>query len=169
MSSKEGVRRLTLLVGLLGMILGGFVSYQEWNLIVIQKANHKKFEKLANSEVVQRERNRRFQKDPATGVILDMDIKYLISQKARDGEFADFPSKILEGGISEIDWNKDLHVSMIKSMDGEFLLPIEEPGASRYLLMVIYPAIGFLLFWGAARIVGFIGGWVVAGFKRPSE
>ena len=122
-----------------------------------------------NSEVVQRERNRRFQKDPATGVILDMDIKYLISQKARDGEFADFPSKILEGEISEINWNKDLQVSMIKTIDGEFFLPTPEPGASRYLLMVIYPVIGFLLFWGAARIVSLVGGWVVAGFKYPSE
>ena len=169
MSSKEGVRRLSLLLGLLGVILGGFVSYQEWNLVVTQKANHKKFEELANSEVVQRERNRRFQKDPITGVVLDMDIKYLTSQKARDGEFAAFPSRILEGEISEIEWNKDLQVSMIKTIDGEFLPSIEEPGASRYFLMVIYPAIGFLLFWGAARIVAFIGGWVVAGFKRPSE
>jgi hypothetical protein len=58
---------------------------------------------------------------------------------------------------------------MIKTIDGEFLLPIAEPGASRYLLVVIYPAIGFLLCWGVARIVGFIGGWVVAGFKRSSE
>lgn len=169
MSSKEGVRRLALLLGLLGVILGGLVSYQEWNLVVTQRTNHKKFEDLANSEVVQRERNRRFQKDPGTGVMLDMDIKYLTSQKARDGEFAAFPSKILEGEISEIDWNKDLQVSMIKTIDGEFLLPIAEPGASRYLLVVIYPAIGFLLCWGVARIVGFIGGWVVAGFKRPSE
>lgn len=169
MSSKEGVWRLTLLVGLLGVILGGFVSYQEWKLIATQKANHKRFEELANSEVVQRERNRRFQKDPATGAMLDMDIKYLISQKSRDEEFADFPSKILEGEISEIDWNKNLQVSMIKTVDGEFLLQTKEPGTSRYLLVVIYPAIGFLLFWGAAQIVGFVGGWVAAGFKRPSE
>ena len=168
MSSKEGVRRLALLFGLIGVILGGFASYQEWNLIVNLKANHKKFEELANSEVVQQERNRRFQKDPATGVMLDMDIKFLISQKARDGELADFPSKIRQGEISEIDWNKDLRVSMIKTIDGEFLLPTEEPGASRYLLLVIYPAIGFVLFWGAVRIVGSVGGWVVAGFKRPS-
>ena len=169
MSSKEGVRRLALLFGLLGVILGGFVSYQEWNLIVTQKANHKKFEALAKSDVVQQERNRRFQKDPATGVMLDMNIKNLTSQKARDEEFADFPSRILEGEISEIDWNKDLQVSMIKTIDGEFLLPTQEPGTTRYLLMVVFPVIGFLLFWGAARIVSLIGGWIVAGFKRPSE
>jgi len=169
MGSKEGAGRLALLFGLLGVLLGGFVSYQEWNLIVTQRANHKKFDELANSEVVQQERTRRFQKDPATGTMLDIDIKYLVSQKARDEEFADLPSRIFKGGISEIDWKKDLQVSMIKTMDGELLLATEEPGVSRYLLMVIYPAIGFFAFWGAARIAGFIGGWVVAGFKRSSE
>ena len=143
MSSKEGVRRLALLFGLLGVILGGVVSYQEWNLIVSLKADYKKFEELANSEVVQQERSRRFQKDPATGVMLDTDIKYLISQKARDEEYADLPSRILKGEISEIDWNKNLQVSMIKTIDGEFHLPTQEPGASKRRLIVVYPAIGF--------------------------
>lgn len=57
MNLREGTRRLALLLGAVGAILGGFVSYLEFQSILNQKEHHNKFEKLANSDVVRQEQS----------------------------------------------------------------------------------------------------------------
>ena len=57
MNVKEGTRRLALLLGAIGAILGGFASYLEWQSILNQRERHNKFEQLAASDVVKSERN----------------------------------------------------------------------------------------------------------------
>lgn len=52
MNFKEGVRRLALLLGGLGAILGGFVSYTILSEALIQSAHHNKFERIAHSNSV---------------------------------------------------------------------------------------------------------------------
>jgi hypothetical protein len=56
MNLREGTRRLALLLGAIGAILGGFVSYFELQTVLSQRAQHNKFDQLANSDVVQQER-----------------------------------------------------------------------------------------------------------------
>ena len=56
MNLREGTRRLALLLGLVGAILGGFASYSELQSIKGQRASYAKFEQLANSDVVKQER-----------------------------------------------------------------------------------------------------------------
>ena len=53
MNLKEGARRLALLLGVVGAICGGFVSYLEWQSISAERANHARFESLATSNVVE--------------------------------------------------------------------------------------------------------------------
>jgi hypothetical protein len=56
MNPREGTRRLALLLGAVGAIFGGFASYLELHTILEQRARHNRFEQLAASDVVQRER-----------------------------------------------------------------------------------------------------------------
>jgi hypothetical protein len=56
MNFKEGTRRFALLVGCLGSIAGGFGSYMEMKPAIKQKAIHDRFERLATSNDVQKER-----------------------------------------------------------------------------------------------------------------
>ena len=55
--SKEGMRRLALLVGALGATLGCFASYVDLRDATIARARHKAFALLEISDVVQQERN----------------------------------------------------------------------------------------------------------------
>jgi hypothetical protein len=57
MNLKEGTRRLALLLGAIGAIVGGFASYLELQSILNQRERHNKFERLAASDVVKNERN----------------------------------------------------------------------------------------------------------------
>jgi hypothetical protein len=56
MNVREGTRRLALLLGVVGAILGGFASYVELQTILNQRALQAQFEQLAASDVVQQER-----------------------------------------------------------------------------------------------------------------
>ena len=53
---KEGTRRLALLLGAVGVILGGVVSYVELQSALEQRVNHNKWVRLSASDVVQQER-----------------------------------------------------------------------------------------------------------------
>jgi hypothetical protein len=56
MNLMEGTRRLALLLGATGAILGGFASCMELQTVLSQRARHNRFEELANSDVVRQER-----------------------------------------------------------------------------------------------------------------
>jgi hypothetical protein len=56
MNFREGIRRLALLAGCFGVIGGAFGSYLELKPANKQKASHDRFERLAASDVVQKER-----------------------------------------------------------------------------------------------------------------
>jgi hypothetical protein len=57
MNLREGTRRLALLLGVVGAILGGLASYMELHSVLNQRARHNRFEQLAASDVVQQEHN----------------------------------------------------------------------------------------------------------------
>ncbi len=53
MNLREGTRRLALLLGAVGAILGGVVSYSQLQSLMRQRADHRQFGLLANSGLVQ--------------------------------------------------------------------------------------------------------------------
>ena len=55
MNLREGTRRLALLLGIVGAIVGGFASYLELQTTLVQQASHNRFEQLADSDVVKQE------------------------------------------------------------------------------------------------------------------
>ena len=57
MNFREGTRRLAVLLGAVGAILGGFASYVELQSVIVQRASYNKFEQLAQSQAVRDARN----------------------------------------------------------------------------------------------------------------
>jgi hypothetical protein len=55
MNVREGSRRLALLLGAVGAILGGIASYLELQSLLEQRERHNRFEQFANSDVVRQE------------------------------------------------------------------------------------------------------------------
>lgn len=55
MNLREGTRRLALLLGVAGALVGGSASYMEMQTVLSQRARHNRFEQFAASEVVKQE------------------------------------------------------------------------------------------------------------------
>ena len=150
MNLREGTRRLALLLGALGAILGGFVSYLELDSVMAQRASHNRFERLVNSDVVQRER-----KNLADWVSID----------PKTGERTEWEQQINKGGIKSISWSKDNNVESIETEDGQYLFPTPAPSVWEYLSIPLFPLLGFIIPWGVVRAIG----WVVTGFMKGSS
>ncbi len=146
MNLREGTRRLALLLGVVGAILGGFASYAVLQPVMRQRADHQRFEQLANSDVVKQER-----KGLQTPIDLSAGLEF------------PFSSTVNRGGIMTINWGHNYEVESIEAMDGQTLYPTPAPSAWLYLLIALFPILGFFIPWGAIRAIG----WVGAGFVKP--
>jgi predicted small secreted protein len=96
--SQGGTRRLALLLGAVGAILGGFASYVELQTVLSQKARQVRFEQLATSEVVQQVRNSQ------SGWVT-------VDPKTR--ESTDWYQLIDKGHIKTIHWTTDNRIESI--------------------------------------------------------
>jgi hypothetical protein len=143
MNLKEGTRRLALLLGAVGAILGGFASYMELQTTLKQRASYIKFERFAASDVVQQERRNCLSDNPPRGYAK------LGSQLQANG-----------AGIEAINWTEDCKVENLETDVGEWLYPGLAPRSWEYLLIALFPVVGFFIPWGAVRAIG----WVGAGF-----
>ena len=150
MNLREGTRRLALLLGVVGAIVGGFVSYLELQTALEQRARHNKFEQLANSDAVQRDR-----KDFLAG---------WVSIDPKTGERIPWDQQVDKGGIMTIHWTKDNEIESIETKN-EYLYPTPAPDAWEYLLAAFLPVFGFLIPWSVIRAIG----WVGAGFVASSK
>jgi hypothetical protein len=153
MNLREGTRRLALLLGAVGAIVGGFASYSELQTIREQLASHYRFEQLAVSPAAQHALN---------------SLKLTCAQDASDKQCGDEKyvpmSEVNSGGITTIYWSRDYQVQWIKTDDGQNLFSTTPtPAAWEYLLGALLPVFGFLIPWGAVRAIG----WVGAGFIKP--
>jgi hypothetical protein len=182
MNLREGTRRLALLLGVVGAIFGGFASYAELQSVLSQRERHVKFELLANSDHAQKERKCRllgyasgcFQiKLPPGATLVEQDQKKQAPAKfdpnapytaAPDDPYAataiPIPSVVMKGGIKTINWSHDYGIDSIETEDGQTLYPTLAPSARLYLLVALFPVLGFFIPWGAIRAIG----WVTAGF-----
>ncbi len=153
MNLREGTRRLALLLGLVGAILGGVVSYAQLQSLMRQRADHQRFEQLANSEVVQQERKARqagWEDVPAP-------------EKASWEEYT--PSRLNADGMKVIHWTENWAVASIETRDGQTLYPTPAPGAWAYAAIALLPLLGFFIPWGAVRAIGWVGAGFVAGAR----
>ena len=147
MNLKEGTRRTALLLGVVGALLGGFVSYLELDSVMGQLKRHNRFEQLVNSDVVKLERKK----------IADWK-----SIDPKSGERIQWGDQVDKGGIKTIQWSTDNEVESILTDDGQYLFPSPAPSAWEYLAIPGFLLLGFFLPWGVVRAIG----WVVAGFMK---
>jgi hypothetical protein len=163
MNLREGTRRLALLFGALGSILCGVLSWAQLQPILRQRTDHKQFEYISNSAVVQQERKVR----QAGWEIVDPKVPAR-GPDVLPGDFNGWdidPSAINSNGIKSIGWNQDYSVAYIETQDGKTLYPTLAPSAWSYLLIAVLPFLGFFVPWGAVRAIG----WVLAGFVQLSQ
>lgn len=171
MNLREGTRRLAMLLGVVGALLGGFASYMQLQTVMRQREDHARFEQLANSDVVQQARAALYAVGPkhdpplpAGATILTPCDVYAVGEKAYK-KFDCYTSTVREGGITAIAWNTGYEVYSIETTDGQTLYPTPAPRAWSYALIAILPVFGFFIPWGAVRAIG----WVGAGFFQPSK
>ena len=180
MNLKEGTRRLALLLGVVGALGGGFVSYLELQEVQSQRARHNRFEQLANSDVVKEQRKTLQSPAPYASIakpISPPPSGYAINPKTGERIATATPqpaeydaqgkpiTEVNRGGIATINWSNDYEVASIETSDGETLSPTPAPAAWEYLLVVLFPVAGFVIPWGAVRAIG----WVGAGFVNSSQ
>lgn len=162
MNLREGTRRLALLLGALGAIIGGIASFYELHTVqtvLRERADHMRFEQLINSGLVSRERDaKKAWLAKVTRFSPSSPYTYVFS-------FSDFTSKVDQGGIHQINWTDNFEVQSIETQDGQILRPTSAPAWPWWdcLLIAAYPVLGFLVPWGSVRAIG----WVVAGFVQP--
>lgn len=178
MNLREGTRRLALLLGVVGAIAGGFVSYLELQTTLEQRTRHNKFEQLANPSLVQQARRSCFgssaesehgpwekyqtpqeNSPPLPTKLVPPYCMFPID----DPNAADYtPSEVNNGGIKAVHF-ENREIASIETPDGQTHYPTPAPGAWSYLLIAILPVLGFLIPWGVVRAIG----WMVAGFLQP--
>jgi len=190
-NAKEGMRRLALLLGAAGAIVGCVFAYAQLQSTMRQRADHARFEQLANSEVAKQAKQDRFTKNaPESGDHFVSDSQTLLpstvdafvaapEEKQREAlANMSVPAKtalldalrqrnesvVDRDGITIIHWTKDYGVESIETEDGQTLYPIPAPSAWAYLLIAAFPILGFFIPWGAVRAVR----WVGVGFISPA-
>ncbi len=180
MSLREGTRRLALLFGVVGAILGGFASYMELQSVMREKADHQRFEQLANSQIVQQERKAIY--IPGFGPPEDSTSALEpvpdgpVTVQGPDGKIYQFPEgtdkaaairyfKRRSIGIEAIHWTENYGIASIETRDGQTLYPTPAPSAWLYVWVALFPIIGFFIPWGAIRAIG----WVGSGFAQSVQ
>lgn len=216
MNLREGTRRLALLLGVVGALVGGFVSYMELQSVTTQRESHNRFVQLANSDVVQQLRKnmqsppkeptltpdqaiqafKRLPEDRQRAILarLSPEVKQRIMGRLK--EASSQPSGALapntapakfdphsmicpldttdpsgcytqvdKGSIRTIYWSNDYGVKSIETEAGQTLYPTPAPSAWLYLLIALFPVLGFFIPWGATRSIGWVGAGFVAGSK----
>jgi hypothetical protein len=176
MNLREGTQRLALLLGVLGAILGGFASYVELQTTLAQRTRHNKFEQLANSSVAEQARKNCFESSapsehgpwgkyqPPLPKGFKLIPPYCFNPINDPNAFDYTPSELNSGGIKTVHF-ENREIASIEPQDGQTLYPTPAPAAWLYLLIALFPVLGFLIPWGAIRAIG----WVGAGFVQPAK
>jgi hypothetical protein len=172
MNLREGTRRLALLLGVVGAIFGGFVSYAELQSMTRQRADHRLFEQLANSDVVKEAKHWRTlapeQRDKAVALMTPEHKLKLAKALGFNGTPTQSDvGELDEDGIKTIhwDWTLDNQIESIETQDGQTLYQTPAPTAWEYILVALLPVLGFFIPWGAVRAIGWVGAGFVASPK----
>lgn len=161
---------MALLLGVAGAILAGFGSYVEMQSALDQRARHDRFEQLANSEVVQKDRQAGQSYDALAAKyggkpVLPRPPSLVTKEQLLSIATATPTSEVNQGGIKAIHWTDNYAVESIETEDGQTLYPTPSPSRWLYLFCAILPLLGFALPWGLIRAIG----WVAAGFVASTR
>jgi hypothetical protein len=184
MNVREGMRRLALVAGVLGAGAGAIASYVRAQPLLAQRAQYKAFQTLVSSAVVQRELE--LLKDTLTqpksrfgGVPVKTDTWAEAVDAYRAG-CSPYGWKVNKQGVRTIHFSECADekldsrlagnvsasdISGVETDDGKEVYRTNLPGLWSYLLIPIFPVLGFFLPWGAIKTLT----WVGLGFSRSEK
>jgi hypothetical protein len=94
------------------------------------------------------------------------------AQPASSGHIAEYDaqgnpisSQPDQGEIKTIHWTKDFRVESMETEDGQTLYPTKTPAAYLYILIALFPILGFLIPWGSIHAIR----WVGIGFVKVED
>jgi hypothetical protein len=153
MNAREGFRRIGLLLGIIGAIVGIAGAWATFNGLIWQHNRNVQFQKDASEywRVV-------------TKVRSNFDYgKFVDWFRAADAEYQSERQALADIGISNV-VIKETHISSFTLTDGTYL--IEHPiSAFDCLWPLTLPFIGFLVPWGTIKIIF----WVISGFTHKTS
>jgi hypothetical protein len=144
---KEGMRRLGIVLGLVGGAIGAMSVYggalHLWNAHVF----HRRFESLMSSDTLLK---------------VAKDIKAFNTQAWKEGlnSGAVNSVEVNQDGIRDVTVDKTALISSIVLSSGESIPRVDAPTLSEVLAVLLYPIVGFLIPWGVVRVIV----WLGAGF-----
>jgi hypothetical protein len=156
MNIKEGSRRLAIVLGGLGAIVGAFAGYQTVREVWEARTAQARFESFADSSAIKKD-----QSD-----LLDTVRKDWFARNARPQDRKKLATlDESEHGIGVERFTIDSSTGSITSIElstGELLQNTKKPSRVNYLILPGYLVIGFLVPWCTIRILA----WIIAGFSR---
>jgi hypothetical protein len=157
MNVKEGMRRLSIVLGVLGGTAGAFAGFTGAKDLLKARAAYKRFDSLTASPGMQKDR-----KELMGAVQQDW-----FARNAPPEERKKMVSLEQKGRIDGVDqFTVDPSTGNIVSIElstGETVERTQVPQPKAYLFLLLYPTLGFLVPWGAVRVLT----WVGSGFFIP--
>jgi hypothetical protein len=168
MNVREGTRRLAVFFGILGCIVGVFLSFLFFNQFREEMKNYGNYGKLASSKTIQAEQ--RALKNPSATKAQSMSSiredwnnmsqeeqeKFIRSLSAE--ERIQFAADMgWNDGIKSVEYDKDFGIVSILTMKGETVYPAERPSRWMAVLIVALPVFGYFIPWGVVRAIGWVG------------
>ena len=139
MNFQEGMRRIGLTVGVLGALGTAYVAFSPFSELVTERRAQAQF-----------------------GSLLKLPITRKIAQDVAKEKIANTYVEI-QGhpqGIAQIRVNDKSEIDWFTLEDGKAVFRTQAPSALWYLLYPLIVASGFLLPWGAVRLIT----WIISGF-----
>lgn len=146
MNIREGMRRLALVAGVLGACGGAVVSYVQLQSLLRLQAEYKAVQKEIEAKAARSDQNK-------TGT----------EQGASHGPLTDYTPKLSSDDRVPNGRSPQGFVPITEAQ--EFVLAQKPATISGYLLLFVYPILGFLLPWTALRALS----WILTGFSNPNR
>jgi len=186
MNFKEGMRRLALLLGGVGAIVGGLASYTLLQSAIRQRAEHTRFEQLSSLNIVTQTKSEGSDVPTTPDRYTELASrlggwtaglgKMTLSEfgewaKNKFPEYSNLPNvaralRVLhkypqyQQFIVPAGPSPTGTRSDVLIEGGQTIYPTPAPGKWSYVVIAILPLLGFLIPWAAVRAIG----WVGAGF-----
>jgi len=160
---KEGMRRLSLVLGVVGAGIGAFFAYLGYQSLVDAYRSAERFHNVLSSPRIQ-------------SFVGGLQNHHLVDNRWLDDSNSDNPPKRDQGG-KWVDQDEDIKVGeyritrmridpqgtgfdQFELESGESIDKTPAPSVYDWLLPLAWPVLGFFLPWGAVRTIG----WVAGGF-----
>ena len=147
MNLREGMRRLGIVLGIAGGVIGVIFGYDDaahlWNMHIA----HQKFDVLMTSTVLLK---------------VSKDIKAFDTEAWKESLKGPATNHVVvnSDGIKDVTVDKFAQISSVELSTGESIPRIDGPTLTAVMVMFLYPVGGFLIPWGIIRVIV----WLGAGF-----